>query len=193
MLQPDEIIIKKEWQQLSDEEKTQLAELADSEAAFNLLKKMLLVATEETKEVPAISNGIYHQIVKELPARKINTKRYLYAAAAVIAIVVSVSLFFLKKDNTSDFVKSTDNSEKKDSILKKDNMVIQQNIDTASIPNNNRIDSAAQMVQSTQKKKRDIKKSPLYSITDSSLRNVYAVQTTVASNPDLLNFISEAD
>gem|GEM_PF-2751507 len=202
MLHPDEIIISKEWHQLNDAEKESLKELADSETSFNLLKKMLMVSFEQNEDVPIISQNIYKNIISQniyknleavLPARRMNQAKYWYAAAAALVIVLTASLFLVKKDAKNNYVKNNTMSSKTDSIIKRVELAIQQNADSSSFQKT--VDTSADklLVQSSNKNKPLAKQQPVFIIADTTLYNAYAFQTKVGSAPSLLNFITEAD
>ncbi len=193
MLHPDEIIISKEWHQLNDAEKESLKELADSETSFNLLKKMLMVSFEQNEDVPIISQNIYKNLEAVLPARRMNQAKYWYAAAAALVIVLTASLFLVKKDAKNNYVKNNTMSSKTDSIIKRVELAIQQNADSSSFQKT--VDTSADklLVQSSNKNKPLAKQQPVFIIADTTLYNAYAFQTKVGSAPSLLNFITEAD
>lgn len=193
MLHPDEIIISKEWHQLNDAEKESLKELADSETSFNLLKKMLMVSFEQKEDVPIISQNIYKNLEAVLPARRMNQAKYWYAAAAALVIVLTASLFLVKKDAKNNYVKNNTMSSKTDSIIKRVELAIQQNADSSSFQKT--VDTSADklLVQSSNKNKPLAKQQPVFIIADTTLYNAYAFQTKVGSAPSLLNFITEAD
>lgn len=193
MLHPDEIIISNEWHQLNDAEKESLKELADSETSFNLLKKMLMVSFEQNEDVPIISQNIYKNLEAVLPARRMNQAKYWYAAAAALVIVLTASLFLVKKDAKNNYVKNNTMSSKTDSIIKRVELAIQQNADSSSFQKT--VDTSADklLVQSSNKNKPLAKQQPVFIIADTTLYNAYAFQTKVGSAPSLLNFITEAD
>lgn len=193
MLHPDEIIISNDWHQLNDAEKESLKELADSETSFNLLKKMLMVSFEQKEDVPIISQNIYKNLEAVLPARRMNQAKYWYAAAAALVIVLTASLFLVKKDAKNNYVKNNTMSSKTDSIIKRVELAIQQNADSSSFQKT--VDTSADklLVQSSNKNKPLAKQQPVFIIADTTLYNAYAFQTKVGSAPSLLNFITEAD
>ena len=193
MLHPDEIIISNDWHQLNDAEKESLKELADSETSFNLLKKMLMVSFEQNEDVPIISQNIYKNLEAVLPARRMNQAKYWYAAAAALVIVLTASLFLVKKDAKNNYVKNNTMSSKTDSIIKRVELAIQQNADSSSFQKT--VDTSADklLVQSSNKNKPLAKQQPVFIIADTTLYNAYAFQTKVGSAPSLLNFITEAD
>jgi hypothetical protein len=105
MKSADEIIIKKEWQELSPGERDMIADLAQSESEYNLLKKILQVSASETAEVP-IMRDIYPAIRQQIFKAK-STKNTWYgvmAAASVIAVIISIFLF-TKNEKANDIVK----------------------------------------------------------------------------------------
>jgi hypothetical protein len=92
-MEAEDIILKKEWTELNAAEKDMLSGLADDEASFNLLKKMLLVAAEEP--VPVISDTVQRNLIDafQRPAPVVRLKKWYYAAAAIVVIVVTISLW----------------------------------------------------------------------------------------------------
>ncbi|MFT3980574.1 MAG: hypothetical protein QM687_08905 [Ferruginibacter sp.] len=194
MLQPDEIITHKEWHELNAAEKEQLAGLAGSEAEFNLLKKMLQVSAEEKEAVPEVNPAVYQKLRAELPARKQSPRRLWIAAAAAIVIIASAALIFLKKEVPNGYVKETPaQPAKKDTAAQQDKLLVTET--PGSTKKNNVTDTPAKnvIVQSKNKAILPANHPPQFALPDTSLQQLYAVQVTVASDPSLLNFISEAE
>src|SRR5216110_1429198 len=92
-MQPEEIIQKKEWQQLTVAEKELLHSLAATESEYNLLKKILFIAREEISETPALDPAIKKNI---LAARKGRIRSMWYWAAAAIIIVLVAGWFIIQ-------------------------------------------------------------------------------------------------
>jgi hypothetical protein len=119
-MQPEEIIQNKEWQDLTAEEKAIVLSLAGDEQEYNLIKKMLMVADESADDVPVISPAVQSRIhgsFKTGNQRRSNTK-WLYAAAAVIAMAICAWLLLQnKKDSTPEIV---DTPSQKQEEIKKD-------------------------------------------------------------------------
>ena len=101
----DEIFQQKEWNQLSEQERTLLAGLADDEAGFQLIKQILLAAANEAAEVPLMSDKIKETLQVSLPQTQRSKAGYwkLAAAAAVVALPAATALRRLRaRDRAAD-------------------------------------------------------------------------------------------
>jgi len=108
MKSADEIIIKKEWHELSFGEKDMIRELASTEKEYNLLKKILQVSAEETTEAPALPDlkAAIHSRIRKPSSPAIRWYGWL-AAACLLGIIISVILF-QKKNEIPEIVKTTE-------------------------------------------------------------------------------------
>jgi hypothetical protein len=100
IMQPEEIIQQKEWQQLTTDEKKALEPLAADEQEFNLLKKMLMVADEVSAEVPPIAPALQDQLSRSVKRNdhQRSDRKIWYYAAATIALVAVAAWFYLRTD-----------------------------------------------------------------------------------------------
>lgn len=186
MLQADELIQQKEWQQLSADEKAIVAELADSEAEFNLLKKMLQVSAEEVSEVPQLNPAVYNEIKATLPViKKSPVQKYWYATAAAILIMAVAAFFIFKKETKVEYVKTPEVPVQTNSVIKEEPVI--------------KKDSVPVMVKKEQivsPSKKIIQKQPVYpSLNDNPLpQNSYVIlDVSVSNDPALLDLITEVE
>jgi hypothetical protein len=188
MLQADEIIQQKQWQHLSAGEKAIIADLADNEQEFNLLKKMLMVSAEATDGVPAVSTPVQQHIKNTLPAIKRSPAyKYWYAAAAVLVAITVAAVFIFNKKESSGYVNSP--AIKKTELIPAKKATMVPTKDTVVI-----------LVQKEVKpvelrKSLHVQKPFFPSANDSvNLQNVYAVlDASVAAYPMLIDFITEVE
>lgn len=186
MLQADELIQQKEWQQLSADEKAIVSELADNEAEFNLLKKMLQVSAEEVSEVPQLNPAIYNEIKATLPVvRKMPAQKYWYAVAAAIVIMAIAAFFIFKQEARVEYVKKPEVPVQNNPVIKEE-PVAQK-------------DSVPVMVkkETVPPVKKAIQKQPPVhpSLNDDPLpqNNYAALDASVASDVALLDLITEVE
>lgn len=184
MLEADDIIQQKEWHQLDAAEKAIVAELADSEQEFNLLKKMLLVSSQEVSEVPQVAPSVQQETRAALPVvKKLSSRAGWYAAAAAILVMIVAAVFLLKKENKKDdipFVKEHITKPVDDSIPE------------------NKPDTAALMVKEEkpvdQKKRSTPVPAPVFhSLKDTSQDNYAVVDASVSSNMSLIDLVTEVE
>jgi hypothetical protein len=184
MLQPDEIIQQKEWHQLSADEKELLAELADNEAEYNLLKKMLMVSSEAVTEVPAVNEEVYRQIKSALPlTQKQPSRKYWYAAAAaVIVLILSVFFIFKQQDRGGYVVKPAAPVEVKPAVKE----ILPEKKDSSSL-----------LVETTPVKKTGKgrrKVQPTFpSLQKDDPQQYVVVNSTVSGNTALLDLVTEVE
>lgn len=184
MLQADEIIQQKEWHQLDALEKAVIAELADNETEFNLLKKMLMVSSGEVSEVPQVAVSVQEQIRSALPVvKKISSHRNWYAVAAAILVMIIATIFFLKKENKNEdipFVKKNIKNPVTDSMIK--------------ITQDTSILLVKKEKITEQKKKSSPSPAPVFhSLKDTSQDNYAGIDATVSSNMSLIDLITEVE
>jgi hypothetical protein len=88
-MQAEDIIQQKEWNELSSEEKRTIQPLAADEQEFNLLKKMLLFAGEETADVPLLAPEVPLELKAAIaaPAPSVRKINWYYVAAAILILV----------------------------------------------------------------------------------------------------------
>jgi hypothetical protein len=100
-MQPEEIIQQKEWHQLTEAERQAIQPLAPDEQEYNLLKKMLLVADEAVIGVPPVSPAIQERLHHSLKGvdKKSGSRKWYYAAAAILIIAVSTWFVLLNRKN----------------------------------------------------------------------------------------------
>lgn len=184
MLQPDEIIQQKEWHQLSADEKELLAELADDEAGYNLLKKMLMVSSEAVKEVPAVNEDVYRQIKKVFPgSRRQTSRKYWYAtAAAAILLILSVFFIFKEQDRGGYVIKPAGPVEVKPAGKE----ILPAKKDSSSFM------AEKKPVRKTEKNRQKVQ--PVFpSLQQDEPQQYVAVNTSVSANAGLLDLVSEVE
>ena len=101
-MQPDDIIRKKSWQQLTNTEKELLQSLVTTEQEYDLLRNIMLVSLQEMETIPAIELRVGELLQKQLP-RSTSRNRLIqfgYYAAASILIVIFVTWLIVR--NTQD-------------------------------------------------------------------------------------------
>lgn len=96
MMQPEDIILAKEWEQLSEDEKKIIAPLAATEGEYGVLKKMLLLVQEDALQVPQVSITVQQQLQRQLhPSKPSKMRSVWYAAAASVLALLVAGYFFL--------------------------------------------------------------------------------------------------
>ena len=106
-MQPEDIIKQKEWWQLTDTEKQIVLPLTATESEYNLLRNILMVAAEESANVPEMSPAIYNHLqaqFKKKETKKFTLWYYVAASVIVAAIVLSWLLMKNQKDNNNQVV-----------------------------------------------------------------------------------------
>jgi hypothetical protein len=128
----EEIIQQKEWHQLTTDDHRIVAELAETEQEYNLLKKMLQLSANEPLEVPTISASIKENLQQEFTTGKVvSIKKYWYAVAAAILILASAALFILNKKDAPHIIPGNETvkniivpeTEQKDTAIKNDPVI----------------------------------------------------------------------
>jgi hypothetical protein len=182
-MQAEELIQEKEWQQLSSEERTFLQPLASSEGEFNLLKKMLLVSTEELENIPAIDPDIQTRVKKSLQKKSTThfLRKWQFAAAIAVLVLLCGWLIFFKKEASNKIVVTPPQSEMK-SIERHPHPP-----DTSLSPDT--IEKPVLVKKSNPNKKGNIALDQPIPVDD---KNRLALNTSVGQNPELINLITEA-
>lgn len=176
-MEPEEIIQQKEWLQLNKEEKLIIHEIAATEQEFNLMKKIFVVSREDLDEVPEINPVVFKTLNHHLQKRKRrNVVYFLYTAAAICLLVLT--LFFVLNKNE-----------------RKENTIVQTETPVKMI-----VDTPAKVLLPDDKSQKEINRavtniktpapSQLPEITQADQHDM-AVNTTVAGNTELLNFVME--
>ena len=182
MKSADDIIIQKEWQELSDEEKSIVAGIAASEKEYNLIKKMLQVSAAELTEVPQLNAELFERIKAAHPFTTSTTqwKKWLAAAAVVAAILT----FFVIKNPAKEESYVRQKPEGTPIVSKKDTPV-------STVP------APIIVKQSAQKNNYPAKSKPLHVTVQSQLNPADSVMAfaavTVAEDARLLDLIAEAE
>lgn len=185
MLQADEIIQQKEWQQLTAEEKAVVTALADNEAEFNLLKKMLIVTAEAVSDVPEVAVSVQQKLRASLPAaKKRSLHSYWLAAAAAIIVMAVAALFILKKEDKAGIVNTPEVKKnihtpviKEDSLPAKDSTATLAKKETAPAPSK----------QVTDQK-------PVFpALQDTTQNNYVMLDASVSNNASLLELVAEVE
>ena len=179
-MQPEDIIQQKEWNELSGYERSLLGDLAPTEQEYNLLKKIMLVSREEMEDVPAVNPAIYTALKQQVKPKQ-KSYRLWYSAAAAAAILIIFIAIYTGRQN-----------QQQDTLVKNNQPTVIIN-DTARIIPSPVNDSPLIKQQDNiaiAPAKKKIHKEP--EIT--TIRNTdYAINTTVASDPDLLSLITEVN
>jgi len=184
MLQADEIIQQKEWQQLNAAEKAIVAELAGNEAEFNLLKKMLMVSAEEVSEIPPVSPSVQQKIKATLPVVKTSSShKTWYAAAAAVLVITIAAFFILKKENKPDVTGIP---------------IVKENVKTPvidSIPSVKDVPVLVKDEKSMDQPKRSTpaSKPVFHSLKDTAQHNYLVMDVSVSSDPSLLELVGEVE
>jgi hypothetical protein len=92
-MEADEILLQKDWSQLTDAEKALIAEIADDEATYSSLRSFLLQSARLPEAAPAIPETVKQGLLMELaqrqkPRRKIRLWMTAAAAASVLAALM---------------------------------------------------------------------------------------------------------
>jgi hypothetical protein len=91
-MEPEEIIQQKTWEQLTDQEKIVLAELAPTREDYNMLKKLMALAADAASssgEVPpALRVKLENKLEAELNPKRKYRMAFYYAAASIVALFV---------------------------------------------------------------------------------------------------------
>jgi hypothetical protein len=183
MLQPDEIIQQKEWHQLSADEKKMVAELAGNETGYNLLKKMLMVSSEAVTEVPAAGENVYQHIKAVLPLNRKKTFRmYLYAAAAVIVLILSVFFIFKEQDHAG-YVKNPAGLTEVKPVIKE---ILPPKKDSSSLL------VEKKPVQKI-KRARGTDQPTFPSLQNDDPKQYIVINTSVSANASLLDLVTEVE
>lgn len=101
-MQAEDIIQQKEWHELSPEEKRMVQPIAADEQEFNLLKKMLLLAAKETKEVPVLVQEVpstFHAAMNKPRQMTRSNRTWYYAAAALLVLAFAAWFVFREKES----------------------------------------------------------------------------------------------
>ena len=177
-MEPEDIIQQKEWLQLDDAEKYILHDIAGTEHEFNLMKKILSVSKEELEEVPEADPAILQTLQTQLQTRSKRKSLYiLYAAAAVMVILLTLFIVLKKEDSPErNFVQEENNipGKKQDTIYQP--IVTEELVkdETDAIVKNTSINKIIQRKYTSVVNDNDV-----------------AVNTTIASNTALLDYVTE--
>jgi hypothetical protein len=91
-MEPEEIIQQKTWEQLTDQEKIVLAELAPTPEDYNMLKKLMALAADAASssgEVPpALRVKLENKLEAEVKPKRKYRMAFYYAAASIVALFV---------------------------------------------------------------------------------------------------------
>jgi hypothetical protein len=115
-LLPDEIIVLKQWGDLSHTEREAIADIAPDEESFKLMKLMLLSAQEQKDDVPSVGDRVQAQLKtawaagQKTPVIKMRWWRYAVAAAVFIGILfLGIQRIIRNKTTQPVLVVKTDN------------------------------------------------------------------------------------
>ena len=186
-MEAEEIIIQKEWQQLSPDEKTFLAPLAADEQEYNLLKKMLLVAADDAAATPAPDPAIAQRLQGMLayqPQRRL-ARRWLYAAAAIALFALGAWLWQTRPGSMdSGDLAGTSDAQRWEHIPAGPKPQIR----VPDAPNNKKITKTT--VRAKQPARPSIP-DPVPPDVPSSQQPLLAMHASVRENAALLNLITE--
>jgi hypothetical protein len=101
-MEAEDIIQQKEWLELTVEEKKTIEPLAADEQEFNLLKKMLLFAAKEIKEVPVFMQEVPATLHKAMnkPRQMTRSNRTWYYAAAALLVLAFAAWFVFREEES---------------------------------------------------------------------------------------------
>lgn len=172
-MQPEDVIEQKEWNELSSAERLAVAPLAANESEFNLLKKMLQVATAD--DVPQVSDVVGQNIKLHLQAPAQKRFRFWYAAAV---IAVAVGLFLLQPKHSDNVADAGPNTTRPAS------------------PSNATASSPVQIpttdsIKTATLSPRNVPPKPKVVGNNQQSRDMVKVNTSVIANASLLAFVTE--
>ena len=102
----DEIIQNREWQDLSEEERSEIFELASNEQEFYLLKRMLNVSSEEIFDIPEVNPDVKNNIINSIKRKKhFKVLRNWYLAAASVIAFGFLTFILIQDKNKNELVK----------------------------------------------------------------------------------------
>ncbi len=178
-MEPEEIIQQKEWIDLSASERSVLQDIAATEQEFNLMKKIFMVSREELDIVPEVDPAVFSSLEAHMISRKKrNSFYFLYAAAAILVIVLAIFLVKKKDFETEKILVKT--NQKIPAVQKDSSMAV---IEPAKI-----IQPDSQVIVKVPAPTPKNSNRPDYSDVHN---NDMAINTTVASNTGLLDYVTE--
>lgn len=182
----DDIIQQKQWNELSEEEKSFIAEIAADEQEFNLLKKMMKVSLEENEELPTVNPLIREKLRSEITAQKSKNRVGWYIAAAAIAGLL-IFLFTQNKKEKPDIMVKTN----PDSLYQKLAITDSSTKQIPELPKSTATDSTLQIKEQLAKKQRDTlpQSNDINQVTAPSYSNV--INPSVDADTSLMAFITE--
>jgi hypothetical protein len=183
-MQPEDIIQAKEWQQLTEAERTAVEPLASTEGEYNVLKKMLLIALEDAGDVPFIEPSIQNELHGYLqkPAKK--TRMIFRYAAAASLVAIAFTAFFLLQPKKTNPIATTPDKKSTEKIAY--DTVDKKTLENIPAPEN----ESTEIVKQEQPK--PIQPEPTIikdNITNS--KNIAQINTSVSKNENLLAFVTE--
>lgn len=181
-MQPEDIIQQKEWQDLSPEEKAIVQEVAADEQEFNLLKSMLLIATEEAAETPAPDPALQPALRNRFAARRTRQliRRWSYAAAASILLGIIGWLLIQPADNQKPLAGDPEPPEK--NILSPRPDTLRRSTDTVT---------ATPVMVKKNRKTIKMETPPMLQTDTASYHTMIAMNTSVGNHAPLLNLVTE--
>ena len=190
MMQPEDIIQQKEWQQLTAAEKKIVEPLASTEGEFNMLKKMLMIAREEVDDTPKLNPAVQQQLHSYLrqPGKK-NRMVFWYAAAASIIVTVLVAVFWLQQPKRSEIIANDPPVNNNSLVQNKAGDSLMQQVPPPNISRHE--DRLVEMVKQ-QNKPRPVQNKPAQPVNNYDLeQNIAQVNTSGKENETLLAFVTE--
>ncbi len=184
MKSADDIILQKEWHQLSPGEKDMIRDIAATEKEYHLLKKILQVSADETNDVPALDTSLMQRIQESIGTNKQANKQWYgwLAAACVVGVIIAVMLFN-KKESPGTYVK--ENTEIKQPEIKKDTSFSLSN-DSSLANNPDKINSPQKNQVTTIPLQRTV-------VNDPKENDLAFANVTVEEETGLLDLIIEAE
>ncbi|RYY48198.1 MAG: hypothetical protein EOO06_10905 [Chitinophagaceae bacterium] len=183
----DEIFQQKEWNQLSEQERTLLAGLADDEAGFQLIKQILLAAANEAAEVPLMSDKIKETLQVSLPQTQRSKAGYWkLAAAAAVVIMLIAALFIFNTEKKEVYVSTPAPVNKTALPLPSTINSIQADTTSEKLP-------VASSVEPAKKHSPRKHSTPASTTDNGNLKDQLAMNSTVADQPQFLDLITEAE
>lgn len=182
-MEPDEIIQQKEWHELNAAERVALQELAENEHEYNLLKKMMQLSVSEAADVPMISSRVKENLLQHLPQTKTGSKHIYWYAAAAIAVLFIAGVLLFQKNKTPEIIASNNEKTTPSEVTRPVQIQPADSLRQATVSINK--------ISSYSEHANNVGADSLKSNTQSKQQNTAYAGTTLSSDPELLNMITE--
>jgi hypothetical protein len=95
-MEADDILLQKNWSELTDAEKAMVRELAANEQEYTQLRQFLLLAADEVTAVPPVAETVRTHVLQQITTQQAGSlRRWWYLAAAALLAGVAVTTVFL--------------------------------------------------------------------------------------------------